>query len=47
MCYLVDAITIDKMLGEVGHQVIPALHALGRRDILLVPERMQRIGIEG
>ena len=43
----VDAIAIDEVLGEVGHQVVPSLHALRRRNILLVPEGMKGIGIEG
>ncbi len=43
----INTVTIDQVLREVLYQVVPAFHALRRRNILLVPERMQRIRIEG
>ncbi len=43
----VDAVAVDEVLGEGGHEVVPALHALGGRDVLLVPEGVEVVGIEG
>ncbi len=44
--YFVNAVTIDKVLREMPDEVIPAVHALRRRDVLLVPEWMQCVRIE-
>src|SRR5580698_9049023 len=43
----IDTVPIDQVLREVCYQGIPGFHALRRRNILLIPEGMQRIGIEG
>src|SRR6185437_5478716 len=42
-----DAVAVDEMLRESLHQLIPLLHALGGRDVLLVPEGVEVVGIEG
>ena len=45
--YFVDSIAIYEVLGEVRHQIVPAFHALWRRDVRLVPERMECVRVEG
>ena len=35
------------MLREMGHQCIPGLETFWRRNILLVPEGVERVRIEG
>src|ERR1700738_4941016 len=45
--YLVDSIAIYEVLGEVGHEIVPSLHALRRGDVRLLPEGVECIGGEG
>ena len=43
----VDAVAIDEVVSEGGDEGVPALEGFGRGDVGLVPEGVQRVGIEG
>ncbi len=40
---LIDAVAVDQVPGELGDEVVPLIPVFGWRDVLLVPERMERV----
>src|SRR6267143_3134911 len=43
----VEAVPLDEMAREILDELLPFVPILGRRDVLLVPESMQRVRVRG